>query len=234
MEMGQVEIFMWKRSWVFIVALGLGGVAFGQSSGGEKKDYSQSPVFVKMMAMDKNKDGKLTRDEITDSRLLRLFDEADTNHDGVVTREELLALAAKLEAEVPAGSSRGGSGGGPGGFGSPPGGPDGFGGPPDGGPDGQGQGRGRGGPGGRGGFGPPPQPGQVLPARLQDELNLSDDQKKQIAELQKEVDAKLAKILTAEQLTQMKQMRGRGRGAGGPGGPGGDRGGPPGGPGQYQ
>jgi len=218
---------MWKRNWVLVaVVVAFSTSAFGQSSG-EKKDYSQSPVFVKMMAMDKNKDGKLTRDEITDQRLLRLFDEADTNHDGVVTREELLALAAKLEAEVPAGSGRGGAGGGPGGFE----------GPPDGGPDGQGQGRGRGGPGGRGGFGPPPQPGQILPARLQDELNLSEDQKKQIADLQKEVDAKLAKILTAEQLTQMKQMRGRWRGAGpgGPGGQGGDRGGnggpPPGGQG---
>jgi len=227
--MGQVEIFMWKREWVLVaVVVAFSSSAFGQASGGEKKDYSQSPVFVKMMAMDKNKDGKLTRDEITDQRLLRLFEEADTNHDGVVTREELLALAAKLEAEVPAGSGRGGAGGGPGGFERPP----------DGGPYGQGQGRGRGGPGGRGGFGPPPQPGQILPARLQDELNLSEDQKKQIADLQKEVDARLAKILTAEQLTQMKQMRGRGRGPGGPGGPGGqggDRGGnggpPPGGQG---
>ena len=213
---------MWKRAWVFAVVVGLSGAAFGQAAGGEKKDYSQSPVFVKMMAMDKNKDGKLTKDEVTDQRLMRLFEEADTNHDGVVTREELLALAAKLEAEVPAGSGRGG----PGGFDGPPGGPGGFDGPP---PDGGPEGQGRGGPGGRGGFGPPPQPGQVLPGRLQDELKLTDDQKKQIAELQKEVDAKLAKILTQEQLTQMKQLRGRG--AGGPGGPGRNGGGPPQGPG---
>lgn len=209
---------MWKWTWVFAVVVGLSGVAFGQSAGGEKKDYSQSPVFVKMMAMDKNKDGKLTKEEITDERLTRLFDEADANHDGVVTREELLALAAKLDAEVPAGSGRGGPGGpggGRGGFDGPPGG---FDGPPDGGPGGQG--RGRGGPGGRGG--PPPQPGQVLPGRVQDDLNLSEDQKKQIVELQKEVDAKLAKILTAEQMGQLRQMRGRGPGGrGGPGGQGG-------------
>src|SRR6185312_1161595 len=113
--------------------------------------------------------------------------------------------------EVPAGGGRGG----PDGFGGGPGGPDrgpgGFDGPPDGGGPGRGA---PGGPGGRGGFGPPPQPGQVLPARLQDDLKLTDDQKKQVADLQSEVDTKLAKILTADQLKQMKQMRGRG-----PGGP---------------
>jgi len=217
---------MWKRGFVLVVVFGLSGSVFGQTAGGEKKDYSTSPVFVKMMAMDKNKDGKLTKEEITDERLTRLFDEADANHDGVVTREELLALAAKLEAEVPAGSGRGGPGGpggGRGGFDGPPGG---FDGPPDGGPGGQGRGRG----------GPPPQPGQVLPGRVQDDLNLSEDQKKQIVELQKEVDGKLAKILTAEQMGQLKQMRGRGPGGrGGPGGQGGGRGGnggpPQGGPG---
>src|SRR3982074_1560592 len=51
-----------------------------------------SPLVARMMAFDKNKDGKLTRDEITDERLLRLFDQADTNKDGVVTKEELIAL----------------------------------------------------------------------------------------------------------------------------------------------
>src|ERR1700679_3232234 len=45
-----------------------------------------------MMAFDKNKDGKLTRDEITDSRLLRLFDQADTKKAGVETKERLTFL----------------------------------------------------------------------------------------------------------------------------------------------
>ena len=52
-----------------------------------------------MMTFDKNKDGKLTKDEVTDVRLHRLFDRADANKDGVVTKEELMALAAKLDAE---------------------------------------------------------------------------------------------------------------------------------------
>jgi spore coat protein CotH len=84
------------------------------------------------------------------------------------------------------------------------------------------------GPGGRGGnvmFGMRmPQPGEVLPAMLQDAIKVTDAQKKQLADVQKEVDAKLDKILTAEQKTQLKRMReGMGGGirviGGGPGGP---------------
>ncbi len=171
------------------------------------KDYSNAPIVVKMMAFDKKKDGKLTRDEVTDPRLVRLFDEADTNKDGVVTKEELMALAAKLDAEGGPGGPRGDRG------------PRGQGGP--GGPGGPGS------PGGPGGFGPPPRPGQILPGFIQEALKLTDDQKKELGELQKEVDAKLDKILTDDQKKQLKEMRPP-RGPGGPGGPGGDRG--PGGP----
>jgi Spy/CpxP family protein refolding chaperone len=46
-------------------------------------------------------------------------------------------------------------------------------------------------------------------------LNLSDDQKKQIDALQTEVDARLAKILTPQQLDQLKQMQPPGRGRNG-------------------
>lgn len=153
-------------------------------------------IVVRMMAFDKNKDGKLTRDEIADTRLLRLFDRADANKDGVVTRQELISLATQLVADDAASSGRRRR------FGPPGGGPGGFGGP-----------RGRGGP---------PQPGQILPPFLQDELNLTDEQKKQVALLQKEVDEKLEKLLTGqqkEQLNELRQRFGRGR-PGGPGGPG--------------
>jgi outer membrane protein assembly factor BamB len=78
---------------------------------------------------------------------------------------------------------------------------------------------GRGGPGGfgPGGFGGPPQPGQVLPAFQRDRLKLTADRKKQLEELQKDVDGRLAKVLTEEQSKQLKEPFGRG----GPGGPGG-------------
>lgn len=193
-------------------------------------EKASSSLVARMMAYDKNKDGKLTKEEITDERLLRLFDKADANKDGVVTKEELEAFAAKEEAQ---GGGRG--------FGGP-GGPDGDDGPGGRGPGGPG-GRGPGGPGGpggfggRGGMGGRPQPGQVLPAFMQDNLKLSADQKKQLDGLQKEVDLKLAKILTDEQKAQLKQMSegmgrpggpgGRGPGGRGPGGPGGPGGPPP-------
>ncbi len=84
-----------------------------------------------------------------------------------------------------------------------------------------------GGPAGPGGFvGRMPPPGEVLPLPLQQFLGLSDEQKKQLAELQKDVDAKLDKVLDADQRTQWKQMK-----AGGPAGPGGPPGFGPGGPG---
>lgn len=104
------------------------------------KDYSASPIVTRMMAFDKDKDGKLTKEEVTDSRLQNLFTDADTNKDGIVTKEELMALAAKMDADMPA-QGRGGDGPGRGG-------------------DGPGRGRGPGGPGGRGG---PPGGPAMLP-----------------------------------------------------------------------
>jgi outer membrane protein assembly factor BamB len=80
---------------------------------------------------------------------------------------------------------------------------------------------GRGGPGGFDGF-RPPQPGQILPPFQQERLKLSDEQKKDLGKLQKEVDGKLAKLLTEKQNKQLKDMReGFGRGGFGRGGRGG-------------
>ena len=76
------------------------------------------PLSARMMAFDKDGDGKLSKSEVTDERLHRLFDRANADKDGTVTRVELTALAAKDAASF----------GRPGGFG-PPGGPGGPGGP---------------------------------------------------------------------------------------------------------
>jgi outer membrane protein assembly factor BamB len=105
-----------------------------------------------------------------------------------------------------------------GGFGGGfPSGPGGF-------PGGPGRG-GFGAPGGFGGFAPP---GQLLPPFVQDRINLTPEQKKQLEALQKEVDGKLDKILTDEQRKQYKEMR-EGLRGGGPGGRGGRGGFGPGG-----
>jgi hypothetical protein len=160
------------------------GPGRGRDSGPRPGDGDD--LVVRMMAFDKDKDGILTRTEVTDQRLNRLFDRADANKDGSVTKEELAALASK---EPPSG--RGGPG---------------FGGPP------------RGGPGGF--MGGPPRPGEILSAPIQERLELTADQKKQVADLQKQVDDSLEKILNDEQKSQLKAMRERGPGRGGPGGPG--------------
>ncbi|HJZ53458.1 MAG TPA: CotH kinase family protein [Gemmataceae bacterium] len=76
-----------------------------------------------------------------------------------------------------------------------------------------------GGPGGPGGFMMRLQPGVVMPLPLQDALQLSDEQKKQLAELQKDVDGKLDKILDDEQRGQLKALREGGPPGGFPGGP---------------
>jgi hypothetical protein len=154
-----------------------------------KDKPADAPLVTRMMALDKNKDGKLTKDEVTDERLQRLFEQADANKDGTVTKEELTALAART------GPDRGP--GRPGGPGRGPGFP------------------GR----GPGGFGGPPQPGQILAPFLRERLNLTAEQKKKLDELQKEVDSNLDKILTEEQKKQLKEMRERGPGGRGPGGP---------------
>jgi Spy/CpxP family protein refolding chaperone len=179
------------------------------------KDFSDSPLVKKMMAFNKKRDGKLTKDEVTDKRCHRIFDRADKNKDGVVTKAELIALAAEMAKED--GDEGGGGRGGRGERG-------GFGGP--------------GGPGGgRPGFGGLGQPGQILPPFLVERLKLTADQKKDLAALQKDVDAKLAKILTAEQKKMIKNMGNRGGrggfggGRGGEGGGRGGRGGQEGGPG---
>lgn len=82
---------------------------------------------------------------------------------------------------------------------------------------------------------PPPAGGQggpglhLLPREAQEKLNLTAEQQKQVVALEAEVKAKLEKILTPDQLEQLKQIRppqGQ-RGPGGPqGGPGGQQGGP--------
>ncbi len=176
----------------------------GKSRGAtaKTKPSGADGLVSRMMQFDKNSDGELTKAEVTDARLKRLFDRADADHDGIVTKQELTALAA---SEPAAGR------GGPGGFGPP----------------------GFGGPGGGPRMGPP-RPGQILPAMLRDRLQLTPEQSQQVDALQKEVDARLAKILSADQMNQLKEMQNRGPGGFGPPpggfGPGGP---PPGGPGGF-
>jgi hypothetical protein len=86
------------------------------------------------------------------------------------------------------------------------------------------------GPGGGGrpggGFGRPPI-GEILPLPLQNQLKLTEQQKKEAAAMQKEVDAQIEKLLTVDQFKLWKEMKAAPPGGpvggfpGGPGGPGG-------------
>ena len=108
--------------------------------------------------------------------------------------------------------------------------------PPEGGEKKKGEGGKGGFPGGKGGFGKGgfgggfgggPQIGQIMPTFVQEQLKLTDAQKKDLEALQKDLDAKLEKMLTEEQRKTLKEMKERrpGGGFGGRGGPG-EKGGP--------
>lgn len=65
-----------------------------------------------------------------------------------------------------------------------------------------------------GGHGGPPRPGEIMPGFMQDQLQLTDNQRQQLATLQAQVDAQLVQILTAQQIQQLAA----GPSMGGPGG----------------
>ncbi len=88
----------------------------------------------------------------------------------------------------------------------------------------------------QGGGGHRPQAGfHLIPRFAEQQLDLTDDQKQQISDLEKETKAKLAKILTADQMKTLSSAHPPHPDHGGPGGdqggPGGDQGGPGGPPG---
>jgi Spy/CpxP family protein refolding chaperone len=71
-----------------------------------------------------------------------------------------------------------------------------------------------------GGHGGPPRPGEIMPGFIQDQLQLTDTQRQQLATLQSGVDAQLLQILTTQQIQQLAagpQNFGNGNGAKGSG-----------------
>ncbi len=54
------------------------------------------------------------------------------------------------------------------------------------------------------------QMGKVLPSFVRDELDLTDEQQKQIDSLERDVKSKLSKILTAAQIQKLQTMRPKG------------------------
>ncbi len=117
--------------------------------------------------------------------ILRIFQQADSNRDGSITRAEL-TTALQNQAR----GNRRERGGAP--------------------PQQENQAdhprRERGEQGEHGHHGPP-QPGQVLPEPVAESLDLNEKQTRQLAALQADVDKRLEAILTDEQKEQLKNAR---------------------------
>ena len=118
--------------------------------------------------------------------IMQLFTQADANGNGCVTKSELTAAMQRM------GQSQGR--GGPGGqqFGQQN--------------QGQGNQQGQGPPNGppNGQQGPPPRAGEVLPEQIATSLALTVRQKRLLTALQKDVDKRLAAILTDEQEVKLQ------------------------------
>lgn len=93
-----------------------------QPSGGQNATTATADAFTaRLLTLDTDGDGVLSKTEVTDSRLFALLTRADADGDGKVTKQEMAALYAKEAATLNSGRMRGGPGGrGPGGPGGPP------------------------------------------------------------------------------------------------------------------
>src|SRR5262245_37209202 len=79
-----------------LVLIGAASLVLAQPGREQPKGATTVDAFVaRLMAFDKNGDGELNKAEMTDERLLRIFERADANKDGIVTKAELVALATQ-------------------------------------------------------------------------------------------------------------------------------------------
>jgi len=83
------------------------------------RGVSDNDLVERVMAYDKNKTGKVTKEDLPE-RMQHLVDMGDTNKDGALDREELKALAARMNRDGGPGPGRGPGGRGPGGPPAPP------------------------------------------------------------------------------------------------------------------
>jgi hypothetical protein len=181
-------ITRWLASALF-AGLVLAGASPAQPPGqqeGPPKGITQAPpisvedIIERIMAFDKNKDGKVTRDELPE-RMHHLIASGDTNKDGALDRDEIRKLVTKLAAT-------------PGGFGI-------------GGPIRVGPGRGPGAPGGFGiggalRLGPDPVEGVV------DDLKLSGKKKEQALAAAKAHQENVRKLMDQARAELLEKMKG--------------------------
>jgi hypothetical protein len=152
----------------------------GPGPGGRGR-LNADAIVERIMSFDKNKDGKVTKDELPE-RMQRLIEMGDTNKDGALDKEEIKKLAVKLEREgFPGFDGRGGPGAGPRGFG------------------GRGPGPGFPGPGGP----------AVIIDRAVDDLNLTGAKKEKaeaVVKAHHESVRKLMELPRSDMLVKMKDV----------------------------
>jgi hypothetical protein len=167
---------------------GKGVAGFGFPGGGKRggRTLDADQIVERLMSFDKNKDGKVTKDELPE-RLQNLIARGDTNKDGALDRDEIKKLAADL-AKDGFGFGFGGRGGRGNAFG-------GFG----------GRGAGFGGFGSRGaGFGP-----RGGTQRALDDLNLpakTKDKAEAVVKAHQENVHKLLELARTDLLVKMKDV----------------------------
>lgn len=101
------------KLWTIAAFVAFQSLAFAQPPAGERGEGrgpggpgGDDPA-ARLMALDKNKDGKLTEDEYADSRMKPLIERADADKDKTLTREELTAF---IQREMPNTGGPGGPG----------------------------------------------------------------------------------------------------------------------------
>ncbi len=173
----------------------------GEGEGGGDEPPAAAPtaeeLTATLMMFDANHNGQLEKSEVPE-RMQGLFERGDTNHDGILTRDEIAKLAEANRQQA----NGGGRGlGGPGG-------------------EGRGEGRGFGGPGGgRGGPGGPNQFDLAFTALDTDhDGTISAAEINNAATSLKTLDKNGDGKITEDEVTPDFGGRGFGRGPGGPGG----------------
>jgi Ca2+-binding EF-hand superfamily protein len=87
----------------------------GRGEGREATGPTPEELQQTLMSFDKNKDGKLSKDELPE-RMRGIFDRGDTNHDGFLTADEIAKVASAQAMPQGGGGREGrGEGRGPGG-----------------------------------------------------------------------------------------------------------------------
>ena len=184
---------------------GFGGADGGFPGGfgrGNRRGLTADQIVERIMSFDKNKDGKLTKDELPE-RMHFLIEQGDTNKDGALDKEEVKKLAAKFEKEGFPAAFRGLGTNGRGG----PAGPGNRGGNGAGNRGGDGQGnRGPAGPGADGFRGA--QGGARGVERAVDGLNLSGQKKEKAEAILKAHEETVRKLHDLAQADLLQKMKG--------------------------